>query len=200
MCIHARPLFRPRAFAIGLRGRCRVNVQAAQADHKQAAAQAAIDKYVSSNSLVALGNGELVNHAIAYLGSRLLEQRLEGVVAIPASTAAAHEAAFHGVPLTTWEEAKQVDLLIDQFDQYDEPANAGLKGIRAQPQQPELPRLRQVLAAASKVVALVESPDVSRANAALQCCSTLRSQLNTWIGSKDFALPLACEAIAAMAF
>jgi hypothetical protein len=33
---------------------------------------------------------------------------LQNVVAVPVSSAAAHEAAYHGVPLTTLEDAKQV--------------------------------------------------------------------------------------------
>lgn len=57
----------------------------------------------------------------------------------------------------------QVALLIDQADQYDEACNAALKGIRAEPQQPELTNLRQALAAADKVVLLVEAQDVSDA-------------------------------------
>ncbi|KAF6254707.1 ribose-5 phosphate isomerase-related protein [Scenedesmus sp. NREL 46B-D3] len=133
---------------------------AAAADSKRAAAEAAVDKYVTSNSAVAFGNGELVNQAIAYLGACLMHKKLENVVAVPVSSAAAHEAAYHGVPLTTVEDAKQVSLLLEQADQYDESANAALKGIRAEPQQPELPRLRQALGSVQKVVLLAESQDI----------------------------------------
>eukprot|EP00775_Hariotina_reticulata_P012939 gene12939-13067_t len=109
-----------------------------------------------------------VNQAIAYLGSCLLNKRLENVTAVPASSAAAHEAAFHGVPLTTLEDAQQVSLLIDQADQYDAAGNAALKGIRAQPQQPELPRLRKAVEASDKVVLLAEVHDlVPRLSASL---------------------------------
>ncbi|KAF8071139.1 RPI4 [Scenedesmus sp. PABB004] len=120
----------------------------------------AVDQFVTSNSVIALGSGELVNLAIAHLGSCLLAGKLENVTVVPACTTAAHEAAFHGVPLTTLEEARRVSLLLDQADQYDEAANAALKGIRAEPQQPELPRLRQAIGAAERVVLLAEAQDV----------------------------------------
>jgi ribose 5-phosphate isomerase len=55
-----------------------------------------------------LGQHTQVNQAIAYLGSCLMNKRLENVTAVPASSAAAHEAAFHGVPLITLEEAQKV--------------------------------------------------------------------------------------------
>ncbi|WIA32116.1 hypothetical protein OEZ86_002967 [Tetradesmus obliquus] len=148
-------------FGVYTRSRPRLLVRAAAAaDSKRAAAEAAVDKFVTSNSVVAFGNGELVNQAIAYLGSCLMNKKLENVVAVPVSSAAAHEAAYHGVPLTTLEDAEQVSLLLDQADQYDEAANAALKGIRAEPQQPELPRLRQALKSVKKVLLLAESQDI----------------------------------------
>jgi hypothetical protein len=42
-----------------------------------AAAKAAVDRWVKNGSVVAFGSGELVNAAIAYVGSSLLAGRLE---------------------------------------------------------------------------------------------------------------------------
>jgi hypothetical protein len=72
----------------------------------------------------------------------------------------------------------QVSLLVDQVDQYDSSSSssssshAALTGIRAEPQQPELPRLRQALAAADKVVMLVEGADVSQLHVCPFDCDT----------------------------
>lgn len=137
--------------------------QPKKADPKRAAAETVIDRFVSSNTAVAFGNGELVNQAIACLGERLMNKQLENVTLVAASSAAAHEAAFFGVPQQSLGEVGgKVSLLVEQVDQYDQASSshAALKGIRAEPQQPELPRLREALAAADKVVLLAEGADV----------------------------------------
>lgn len=57
----------------------------------------------------------------------------------------------------------QVDVAIDEVDQIDLAANAAIMGTRVPPtgQQPQLPRTRAVLEAASSVVVMVDSCDVS---------------------------------------
>lgn len=78
-----------------------------------------IKKYVKNDVVVGLGSGELVNHAIVALGEALASNRFQGVAAVPACDAAANEAAFHGIPLTTMEEADKIDLAFEEADQID---------------------------------------------------------------------------------
>ena len=80
-------------------------------DHRRAAAVLAVDKYVKSGATVGLGSGELVNLTIAEIGLRIAKGSLEGITAVPSCNAAASEAAFNGIPMTTLEKAGKVCLL-----------------------------------------------------------------------------------------
>lgn len=119
-----------------------------------------VDKFVNSNMVLGLGSGELVNLAIEEVGRRLSSGLLEGISAVPACDAAAHEAAFHGVPLLPDDKAPVVDLLFDEADQIDLKSNTFIKGLAFEPQQPQLPRLRIVAARATNVIVLVNGTAV----------------------------------------
>jgi DNA-binding transcriptional regulator LsrR (DeoR family) len=81
---------------------------AAEAAVRQAAALLA-DTFLRDEITVGVGTGLGVNCVLEELAHRLESGKLRGVRCVPASDAAASEAAFHGLPLTT--------LQVSIFDQ-----------------------------------------------------------------------------------
>ena len=102
-----------------------------------------------------------MNALLQELSERLGSGRLTSVRCVPSSDVSASEAAFHGVPLTTLEEAGgAVDVIVDVADQIDISSLAYIVGRGdngPQAGQPCLPRLRELLAAARQGVVL--APD-----------------------------------------
>ncbi|EFJ44721.1 hypothetical protein VOLCADRAFT_95072 [Volvox carteri f. nagariensis] len=97
------------------------------AESKRAAAKACVDRFICSGTLLGLGPGEM------------------DVVGVPVCDAAAHEAAFHGVPLVADGRATEAAVVVADADQFDMKANAALVGCAAEPQQPDVPRLLAAL-------------------------------------------------------
>lgn len=54
---------------------------------------------MKSGQTLGLGSGELSSLVIEEVGKRVMNGQLTGIQGVPASNAAASEAAFHGVPL-----------------------------------------------------------------------------------------------------
>ena len=144
--------------------RRRVTCEAGGGASRKAAAAWAVDTYCRSGMTVGLGTGPLAALAIEHLGRRLTEGSLQGVVGVPTSTVAATEAAFCGVPLTTLEAARTVDVLIEDADRVDKAEGTlpFLKGLGRQP-QPDLVTARAVADAALLCVVLVPAGGVSAA-------------------------------------
>ncbi|KAG2490235.1 hypothetical protein HYH03_011359 [Edaphochlamys debaryana] len=134
----------------------------AVAESKRAAAKAVVDRFVTNNSVIGLGPGELCNLVIEEVGTRLAMGKLEGVSGFPACDVAAHEAAFHGLPLLPEARATEVTLVLAEADALDPGANAALLGCSGEPQQPDIPRLRSLLSkqGGAPLVLLTESSRV----------------------------------------
>lgn len=155
-----RCALRPRLAARVAIPRCSAGQEGAAGDRarraKKAAARLLVDRYVCSNSLVALGGGDMVFMAVEEIGSRLADGRLQNVTGVATCDVVSHEAAFHGVPLAPEARAAEASLVIAQADQLDAAANAALVGTQAEPTQPEVPRLLSALSKGNRLVLLAE--------------------------------------------
>ncbi|KAG2441142.1 hypothetical protein HXX76_003994 [Chlamydomonas incerta] len=148
---------------------------------KLAAARECVERFVKSNSVVALGSGEMVNLAIEEVGRRLSIGSLQNVVGVPACDVAAHEAAFHGVPLLPDARAAEATVALAEADQVDVAARAALLGCSADaPQQPDVPRLLRVLQKAGSGTRLVLLTSADRV------VTRLGGSLPVWIGAEGW--------------
>jgi ribose 5-phosphate isomerase A len=84
---------------------------------KFVAAKRACD-YVQSGMKVGLGTGSTAAWMVRCLAERIREEGLK-IVGVPTSTRTAELATRLGVPITTLEEAKWLDLTIDGADEFD---------------------------------------------------------------------------------
>lgn len=89
---------------------------------KQAVGQQAAE-WVQSGMVVGLGTGSTAAFMIQFLGERLQRGELRDVRGIPTSFQATVLARQAGIPLTTLDEATQVDLAIDGADEVDPQKN-----------------------------------------------------------------------------
>lgn len=128
--------------------------------YQRDAAHMLVNDHITSNQTVAFGSGQLVNLTIDRIGQLLANGTLKNVAGIAACDAAAHEAAYRGVPLLPLEDECEIDVLIEEADQIDLEANAFIKGLKSQPQQPQLLQLRAVAKRAKKLVVLADSGTV----------------------------------------
>ena len=92
---------------------------------KFVAAKRAVE-YVESGMKVGLGTGSTAAWMVRCLGERVREEGLK-IVGVPTSTRTAELARQVGVPITTLDEAKWLDLTIDGADEFD-PNLALIKG------------------------------------------------------------------------
>jgi ribose 5-phosphate isomerase A len=88
---------------------------------KQAAGEAAAT-FVEDGMTLGLGTGSTAACALEALGRRIEEENLD-VRGVPTSFGAERLARRHGVPLTTLDEAPQLDLGIDGADEVDPDLN-----------------------------------------------------------------------------
>ncbi|GLI65575.1 hypothetical protein VaNZ11_009147 [Volvox africanus] len=164
-------------------------VQCAQknavAESKRAAAKACVDRFVSNGALLALGPGEMTNLVIEEVGRRLSAGNLQGVAGVPVCDVAAHEAAFHGVPLVPESRLAEATVVIADADQLDAKVNAALVGCACEPQQLDIPRFIAALTPGSsggapKLVLLTESSRV---------VGRLGGVLPVWLGADGWEEP-----------
>jgi ribose 5-phosphate isomerase A len=87
-------------------------------DLKRRAAERAVDA-IRSGMVVGLGTGTTAAHATRSLGERLRDGRLHDVHGVPTSETTAAAARRHGVPLTSLEDVRSLDLTIDGADEVD---------------------------------------------------------------------------------
>ncbi|KAL4853873.1 putative ribose-5-phosphate isomerase 4 [Chlorella vulgaris] len=135
---------------------------AAEAAVRHAAALLA-DTFLRDEITVGVGTGLGVNCVLEELAHRLESGKLRGVRCVPASDAAASEAAFHGLPLTTLQAAPKLDLFIEVADELDctpEGNLAFIIGRRPQPAQPQLHRARELAAAAVTNIVMADEEAV----------------------------------------
>ncbi|MEM7719570.1 MAG: ribose-5-phosphate isomerase RpiA [Pseudomonadota bacterium] len=74
--------------------------------------------YVKSGMKVGLGTGSTAAFLVSHLGRMVREEGLE-IVGVPTSTRTADQARAEGIPLTTLDAAKWLDVTIDGADEYD---------------------------------------------------------------------------------
>ncbi|PSC69203.1 putative ribose-5-phosphate isomerase chloroplastic isoform B [Micractinium conductrix] len=133
-------------------------------ERMRAAAAFAADTFVRDEITIGLGTGQPVNALIEEVASRLSAGKLRAVRAVPASDVAAAEAALHGVPLTTLEEAGgRLDFFFEAADELSNDAEGSLAfmiGCAQQPTQPQLHRARALAAAATTNVVLADATAV----------------------------------------
>ena len=84
---------------------------------KFVAARRAVD-FVESGMKVGLGTGSTAAWMVRCLGERIREEGLK-VIGVPTSSRTAELALKVGVPITTLDEAKWLDLTIDGADEFD---------------------------------------------------------------------------------
>jgi ribose 5-phosphate isomerase A len=83
---------------------------------------------VRSHMALGLGTGSTVFHFLESLGSRLARGDLEGIVGVPTSRQTEEHAERLGIPLTSLEDARTLDLTVDGADEVD-PALDLIKGL-----------------------------------------------------------------------
>lgn len=88
----------------------------AEAAKSAAAAQAA--RLVKSGMKVGLGTGSTAAWLVRHLGRRMREEGLD-IVGVATSSRTTSQAREEGIPITTLDEAKWLDLTIDGADEYD---------------------------------------------------------------------------------
>ncbi len=91
---------------------------ASEAHHKRLAAEYALG-LLEPGMVIGLGTGSTAEVAISLLAERLSSGVLRGVVGVASSNATAELALRLGVPLTTLEQAPQVDITLDGADEVD---------------------------------------------------------------------------------
>lgn len=112
---------------------------------------------IESNMTLGLGTGSTVFFFLESLGSRLAEGGLKGVVGVPTSLGTEELARRFGIPMTTLEEAGEIDLTVDGADEVD-PTLDLIKGMGG-----ALVREKMVVQATCRFLVIVdESKLVSR--------------------------------------
>ncbi|CAL9169681.1 probable ribose-5-phosphate isomerase 4, chloroplastic [Musa acuminata AAA Group] len=94
------------------------------------AAKVTVDEYVRNGMVVGLGSGRASGLAIKYLGQRLREGALKGIVGVPTSVSSASEAAKAGIPLNNYQENLQIDFAFDDADLIEERTLTAIIGRR----------------------------------------------------------------------
>ncbi|URE27268.1 Ribose 5-phosphate isomerase A (phosphoriboisomerase A) [Musa troglodytarum] len=94
------------------------------------AAKVTVDEYVRSGMVVGLGSGRASGLAIKYLGQRLREGTLKGIVGVPTSVSSASEAAKAGIRLNNYQENLQIDFAFDDADLIEERTLTAVIGRR----------------------------------------------------------------------
>ncbi len=88
------------------------------ADAAKSAAALKATEYVKSGMKVGLGTGSTAAWLVRHLGQKKREEGLD-IIGVPTSTRTAEQAREEGIPITTLNEAKWLDLTIDGADEYD---------------------------------------------------------------------------------
>lgn len=89
---------------------------------KAKAAQKAVE-YIKSGMVVGLGTGSTVLFALEYIGQKIKDGQLQGIIGIPSSLQTEKLANALGIPLTTLEEHPEIDITIDGADEVDPQLN-----------------------------------------------------------------------------
>jgi ribose 5-phosphate isomerase A len=80
-------------------------------------------QYVESGMVIGLGFGSTAIHALHMIAGKIKQGNLVDIRAIPTADSIEHEARQRGIPLSTLEEVKKVDLTIDGADEIDPDLN-----------------------------------------------------------------------------
>ena len=88
------------------------------ADAAKSAAALRAASYVTSGMKLGLGTGSTAYFLVKHLGERVRNEGLD-IVGVPTSTRTADQARAEGIPITTLNEARWLDLTIDGADEYD---------------------------------------------------------------------------------
>ncbi len=118
-----------------------------QSAKKRAALEAV--KHVQDGSIVGLGSGTTVAHAVQQIGEKVRRENLR-VLGVPTSHQVMLLAVSCGIPLTTLDEHPQLDVTIDGADQVDRKLNL-IKGMGG-----ALMREKIVASAAKQLVIVVD--------------------------------------------
>jgi ribose 5-phosphate isomerase A len=92
-------------------------------DQQKYAAAARALEFVQPGMVVGLGGGTTAAIAVRLLGQALHFGRLSDVVGVPCSSTVEAQARELGIPLTTLEDSKAIDLTIDGADEVDADLN-----------------------------------------------------------------------------
>lgn len=90
---------------------------------KKLAAEYAVDKFVSSNMILGLGTGSTAIFALNRIAERLENGEIENVTGIPSSRKTEEISKKLGIPITTLNEHKNIDVTIDGADEVDPDMN-----------------------------------------------------------------------------
>ncbi|MBW1996800.1 MAG: ribose-5-phosphate isomerase RpiA [Deltaproteobacteria bacterium] len=89
---------------------------------KERAARKAVE-FIESGMVVGLGTGSTVRYALDRLGEKIRAGELKDIVGIPSSRDTEKRAREAGIPLTTLEECRIIDITIDGADEVDPSLN-----------------------------------------------------------------------------
>jgi len=93
---------------------------------KEKAAGRAVE-FIESGMVVGLGTGSTVRYALDRIGEKIRAGELKDILGIPSSRDTEKRARELGIPLTTFEEHRKIDITIDGADEVD-PALNLIKG------------------------------------------------------------------------
>lgn len=91
-------------------------------EHKRLAGESAADQ-VESGMVVGLGFGSTAIHALRAIARKIESGELQDILGIPTADSIEQEAREAGIPLSTLEEVKGIDLTIDGADEVDPQLN-----------------------------------------------------------------------------
>ncbi len=120
---------------------------------KTQAAQKAVS-FIKSGMVIGLGTGSTAKIAIDIIG-QLVAGGLK-IVGIPTSVASDRQARALGIPLTTLDEAQEIDVTIDGADQVDSKTRTLIKGLGG-----ALLREKLVAAASKQLVIIVDESKIT---------------------------------------
>ncbi len=149
-------------------------------DAKRRAAERAVD-YVRNDTVIGLGTGSTMRHALEELGRRLERGSLHAVAGVPTSKETATLAQHLRVPLVSLDRGRTLDLAIDGADEIDPDLNL-IKGRGG-----ALLREKIVAASAAELIIVADGSKM---------VPTLGSVSPLPIEVVSFALPLVLDRLA----
>ncbi|KAG0578008.1 hypothetical protein KC19_5G198000 [Ceratodon purpureus] len=124
-------------------------------NYLQDAARQTVDYFVKSGMAVGLGTGFASGMAIDYIGEKLRSGSLRDIVCVPMSSSSAAAAAQAGVPLQSFEEQPQLDIVFDDADIVQEGTLFSIIGRKGVEGRQSILKEKAIMKAAKQMVFII---------------------------------------------